>query len=229
MKSSDFSAILSLKIPRNSTFFLWPIRSPVRRVKNWHKILINIKCKQRLALCSFIFESLGVYTDLNSTASYLWLITFPMIQYSYLRLHGQKNFVFLGGIHVGVLVCLRKDKTRTKLFDLKTKAMLTAKHIKISYSLVNVVGGTMVVNKYMYLWGALQHILCTITKAKGNSDSPITWNARQFRMKTWQFIMGCDGLLHSIVWLSPLGLRRRLGLWVCALKLNFISNGSFIK
>ena len=74
-----------------------------------------------------------------------------MIQYSYLRLHGQKNFVFLGGIHVGVLVCLRKDKTRTKLFDLKTKAMLTAKHIKISHSLVNVVGGTMVVNKYMYL------------------------------------------------------------------------------
>ena len=59
-----------------------------------------------------------------------------MIQYSYLRLHGQKNFVFLGGIHVGVLVCLRKDKTRTKLFDLKTKA----KHSKISYSLVNVVG-----------------------------------------------------------------------------------------
>ena len=94
---------------------------------------INIKCKQRLALCSFTFEPLGFYTDLNSTASNLWLITFPIIQYSYLRLHGQKNFVFLGGIHVGVLICLRKDKTGTKLFDLKTKAMLTAKHSKISH------------------------------------------------------------------------------------------------
>ena len=102
---------------------------------------INIKCKQRFALCSFIFEPLRIYTDLNSTASNLWLITFLIIQYSYLRLHGQKNFVFLGGIHVGILVCLQKDKKGTKLFDLKTKAMLTAKHSKISYSLLNVVGG----------------------------------------------------------------------------------------
>jgi len=41
----------------------------LRRVtNNWHKNNINIKCKQRLALCSFIFEPLGIYTDLNSTA-----------------------------------------------------------------------------------------------------------------------------------------------------------------
>ena len=52
-KSADFSVILSLKIPRNFTFFPWPIRSPetclvsvIRRKKNLRAKTLKFKTNE---------------------------------------------------------------------------------------------------------------------------------------------------------------------------------------